>query len=725
MRTQYKLLLLIAPAALPCVAGDKGLNQAVERAIYRLEPSGNGTYQGVNPAQHMTVEFDAHSIHLRHAQANVGFRLVGYGYGEHLHIPVKALPSATANRIEYRRGELTEWYMNEPSGLEQGFTLERRPGTGLEGEPLVITLSVEGELRPALAGAGAAVLLQSGARTVLRYGDSRSWDARGVAVATRLELREQQVRLVVEDRDAEYPLVVDPSWVQDAELNALDGASGDEFGISVSVSGDTAVVGARSKTIGVNMLQGAAYVFVRSGSTWTQQQELTSPDGAAYDQFGFAVSVDGDTVVVGAQEPIGAGAAYMFVRSGTIWTLQQKLTAYDAALGDQFGWAVSLSGETAVVGAIGRTMDGAAYVFVRSGTTWVLQQELSGCGGWSATVSGDTAVVGDPFKQVGSNMAQGAAYVFVRSRTTWTLQQELVASDAASGDEFGFSVSVSGDTAVIGAYGKNIGSNISQGATYVFTRTGTMWRRQQELVASDGDVVDGFGYSVSVSGDAAAIGAFNKYIGPGGNIGAAYVFARTGITWMLQQELIAPDGVANDQFGAAVSVSGDTVIVGGPLHSVGSAPYQGAAYIFDTLNPISLSPNGGDGFSPQTFRAVYSDPNGASDLQVVYLDFGPSLFAADSCIVAYVPYGNSLYLFKDDNSGAFGPITAGTNDTLYNSQCTLSGSGGTATAVGNNLTAPFAITFAGGFVGTQNVYGLAQNYSGTQSAWQRLGTWTP
>ena len=149
-----------------------------------------------------------------------------------------------------------------------------------------------------------------------------------------------------------------------------------------------------------------------------------------------------------------------------------------------------------------------------------------------------------------------------------------------------------------------------------------------------------------------------------------------------------------------------------------------AVQAISPLGPASITPNSGTGLT-ETFSALYTDPNGASDLQVGYLDFGNSVFAPHSCIVAYVPASHTLYLFSDTNSGAAGPITAGSNSTLSNSQCTLSGSGGTGTPGGSNLTVPFAITFASGFSGSKNIYGLAQTYSGSQSAWQTLGTWTP
>ena len=208
-----------------------------------------------------------------------------------------------------------------------------------------------------------------------------------------------------------------PTWTEQQELAASDGFVGDQFGWSVSVSGDTAVIGAVSK----NNAQGAAYVLVRSGGAWTQQQELTAFDGAADDYFGFSASVSGDTAVIGAwnktiNSQSGQGAAYVFVRSGGVWTRQQELTASDGAWDDAFGYSVSVSGDTAVIGAPGN----------------------------------------------------GAAYVFVRSGGTWSKQQELTASDETAGDYFGYSVSVSGGTALIGASAKNT----NQGAAYVFVQSG-------------------------------------------------------------------------------------------------------------------------------------------------------------------------------------------------------------------------------------------------------------
>jgi hypothetical protein len=232
---------------------------------------------------------------------------------------------------------------------------------------------------------------------------------------------------------------------------------------------------------------GSAYVYVRSGTTWTPQQKLTAgADAAALDEFGVSVSVSGDTAVVGAYANDDAGSlsgsAYVFLRAGAVWTEQQKLTASDAAASDQFGISVSVSGDTAVVGAHGNDDTGSA---------------------------------------------SGSAYVFTRSGTVWTQQPKLTASDAAAGDEFGLSVSVSGDTAVVGAW-RDDGAGNDAGAAYVFVSSGGVWGQQKKLTASDAAADNYFGNSVSVSGDTVLVGAQTDD-GVGVDSGSAYVFDCTPV----------------------------------------------------------------------------------------------------------------------------------------------------------------------------------------------------
>jgi hypothetical protein len=248
---------------------------------------------------------------------------------------------------------------------------------------------------------------------------------------------------------------------------------------SVSVSGDTALVGAESDDVGANANQGSAYVFVRNGMGWTEQAHLTASDGATNDSFG-SVSVSGDTAIVGAPyDDFGAnvdqGSAYVYARSGTTWAQQAHLTASDGAGGDELGLSVCVSGNSALVGAVfddvGVNVDqGSAYVFVRSGTAWGQQAHLTANDGAtmdvfgaSVSVSGDTAIVGAPYDDVGANVDQGSVYVYVRSAVTWAQQAHLTASDGAGVDHFGTSVSVSGDTAIVGAPYDDVGANANQG----------------------------------------------------------------------------------------------------------------------------------------------------------------------------------------------------------------------------------------------------------------------
>ncbi len=546
---------------------DDGLKETWLQAVYAIEHDSSNRYAAQNAAQQLRVSFDPAEPRLTHGGDALTLRLVGYGRGGQLEQPEPARLQSTGNRIEYRRGALMEWYVNEARGLEQGFMLSARPEIS-GSDPLVVALEITGALRPELRSPNDVALLNSAGHAVLRYGDLKAWDARGQRLASRLAVEGDQVRLMVEDLRAVYPVTIDPT-VTATTLVAADGVSSDAFGDSAAVSGDTAVIGADLK----HSLQGAAYVFVRSGASWTQQAKLTASDGASGDQFGFSVSLNGDTAVVGAfGNGSGQGAAYVFVRSNGNWVQQAKLNASDGASGDNLGISVSVNGDTALVGASSQaSAQGAAYVFVRSGTSWTQQAKLTASDGASGdqfgasvSVMADTAAVGSP----GRGSRQGGAYVFVRTGGNWTEQAKLAASDGAAGDSFGNSVSVSGDTVAIGAMAK--GGTI--GAAYVFKRTGTNWGQQAELTAADGRPRDQFGRYVSVDGNTVVSGANS---GPP-NTGAAYVFVSSGATWSQQAKLLAVFGGGGDEFGYSIAVSGDTIIAGAPLQ----ANHKGHAYAF-------------------------------------------------------------------------------------------------------------------------------------------------
>ena len=411
------------------------------------------------------------------------------------------------------------------------------------------------------------------------------------------------------------------------QLTASDPSIDQSFGFSIAISGDTAVVGALARNVGANAQQGAVYVFMRAGATWTQQQVLTASDGAAGDLFGAAVALSGDDLLIGASNGArqGPGAAYVFSRSGATWTEQQKLTASDSTDNCLFGFSVALDGDTAVVGAPAQPYDsaadapgpGAAYVFTRSAATWSLQQELAdgvsaagvwGRFGYGLALDGDTIMISELGRTVGENASQGAVHVYARSGNAWSRRQLLVQSDGGAWDGFGgggASIALEGDTALLGASHHQVGDNAAQGAVYVFTREGGAWRQRQELTSSDGMSDDRFGDSVALDGDAALIGASQRTPAENPGPGAAYVVRRAGGDWAQDGDALrAGDGAAGDDFGLTVALCGGSALVGAYGKAIDGVAGAGAAYVFGLPSTITASANGHGTISPGGAQTV-------------------------------------------------------------------------------------------------------------------------
>jgi len=445
------------------------------------------------------------------------------------------------------------------------------------------------------------------------------------------------------------------SYEQQAYLKASNPGGGDYFGASVAIDGDTLVVGAYGESSdgtgpGNDAADdaGAAYVFVRSGETWTQQAYLKASNPESDDRFGCSVAIDGDTIVVGAyaedsgdkndEENNGAsnaGAAYVFVRSETSWTQQAYLKSCNIDPEDNFGWSVAVDGDFIVVGATGEdcdgssktnndaSMSGAAYVYVRSGDFWVYKSFLKASTiealdffGFSVAIDGDTIVVGAYGEDSdGTNEANndaensGAAYVFVFDGVFWKHKAYLKASNAEIKDYFGDSVAIDGDTIVVGASGENSDGTSpdnndedSAGAAYVFVNSGTAWTQQAYLKADNAGEYDNFGYSVCIDGDtivAGAAGESSDGSSPDNDdemeSGAAYVFTRSGGIWVQQDYLKSTTIDASDYFGFSVDIDGETIVVGayaedgdGSGEDDNSAEYAGAAYVFKALSKAYL-----------------------------------------------------------------------------------------------------------------------------------------
>ena len=368
------------------------------------------------------------------------------------------------------------------------------------------------------------------------------------------------------------------------------------FGMTVDIDGNTAAVGASGFRFSDFPLP-VVCVYTREAANWTKGQCLTEEDEVpnSDDNYGFAIAVSGNTLVVGAASDVTngvtGGAAYVYVRDGHTWSLQQKLFASDRANFDQFGIAVDVVGDTIVVGAHGDNDEGfqtgAVYVFRRNGTTWTEEQKLKASDaapdsafGLSVALSGQTVAIGAPGESSGA-LSSGAVYVFVNDGTSWQQQGKIKANSAMMNQQLGSTVSVSGDTIVAAAPGELIGEPaddfnnvLSKGAVYIFERTGTSWDHQKRFFERDRNRTGGFAVRAAIDGDTIIVGD-PTYDAGARFTGAVYVFERKGNGWSLKHTLAANDGQFLQAMGFSIAVSGDTVIAG--TQSQFSIP---AVYIF-------------------------------------------------------------------------------------------------------------------------------------------------
>lgn len=368
------------------------------------------------------------------------------------------------------------------------------------------------------------------------------------------------------------------SWTQHQELT---GPSRERFGAKLSLSADTAVVAA----------QFGLYPFVRSDTRWVPGPGIGTI--SSLDDGAFQIS--GDTFVVGS----GHTSAWVHVRSSGVWSLQQQLKPDDLYPGHGFGGnAVAVSGDTIAIGA--QFLDdgpipraGRAFVFVRSDGVWREQQRLMASDaasgdyfGSTLALVGDTLLVGARHDDHGGLLSAGSVYVFTRANNVWSERQKLTASDPHARGFFGGSIAVSGNTAVISASGTD---SASEGSAYVFVRSGNVWVEQQKLTASDGSAFDWFGSSVGVSTDRVVVGAAEHTHSGHTRAGSAYVFARAGNVWSQEHKLIASDAGPDDGFGWSVGIADGTVWVTAPGHDHAGEFDTGSAYVFE------LGTDGGGG----------------------------------------------------------------------------------------------------------------------------------
>ena len=363
---------------------------------------------------------------------------------------------------------------------------------------------------------------------------------------------------------SEYNPVADPT-----------GANGDNFGISVSVSGNYAIVGALLDNVGLNVNQGSASIFQYNGSNWVFMQKIVDPGGQANDFFGRSVSLSGNYAIVGSygddvNTSIDQGSACIYIFNGTGWIFLQKITDALGAAGDQFGISVSISDSYAVVGAITDDVNsnvdqGSACIYKLSGSNWAQMQKITDAAGAFGDNFGNSVSVSGSFVIIGANKDdgvnatnQGSASIYAFNGAAWVLMTKVLDGSGSLNEQFGSSVSIFGNYAIIGADEDDVGTNASQGSASIYQYNGSSWVLMQKITDANGAADDQFGVSVSISGNYAIVGALTDDVGANQSQGSASIYLRIGQGWQKVQYISDPGGNAEDFFGISAAIDGAT-----------------------------------------------------------------------------------------------------------------------------------------------------------------------
>ena len=331
---------------------------------------------------------------------------------------------------------------------------------------------------------------------------------------------------------------------------ANDGTEGDYFGHSVAISGNFAIIGAPRDDISFAADRGSAYIFFFNGTNWVQQQKLLASDGVANDEFGIAVSISGNYAVVGAHmddngSNADQGSAYIFFYNGVTWVQVQKIDHISGGPGDQFGYSVCIKGNKVIIGA--------------------------------------------PYDDIGVDAQQGSADVYGFNGSTWLFQERLVANDGLPNDNFGFSVTIQGNYSFVGAPYDDVDANADMGSVYQFFYNGSNWVQQKRITHIYGDADNRFGWSVSMSYPFCVIG--EPFSGFSTNLGTVimYQFNTIAVDWFYHQSFLPPVPATGSGFmlaGMSVSITGDNFIVVAPIWSENLAIKEGKFFIYKNFSGL-------------------------------------------------------------------------------------------------------------------------------------------
>jgi hypothetical protein len=531
------------------------LRQAFAEAVGRDDNSYHIT--AVGETFHATNE--EHDLDMVFEQSMIDVSVDGGTWQLFSDVPAHDI-SVERNRLTYHRDGYDEWYINSPLGLQQGFTLY---------EPSEIIFRTDG------------TLMATASSQTLHIGDQlmftglMAYDANHKSVHASFEISGNHLAYLYNDVDALYPLTIDP-WLQQAYLTGTNPIQS-EFGDAVAIDGMTAAIGAPElKCPHDDAGCGGVYIFVRDSGVWTEQAILLPVDAVFETFFGLSVDLDGDNLIAGAANlDTEQGGAYVFTRSGTVWTEQQRLIPSENVIAADYGQSVAIDGDIAAVGASASNSAcqgcGAVYVFTRNGSTWTEQDILTASDansleqssfGVSIALDNSEILVGAP--------QDNQAYFFDTDGTTWTERKKLFPFSG----RFGMEVDLDNGTAIILAR--------DTGKVYVYTGSGNSWL--QETILTNPDMA--FVGSAAVSGDLVILGSGSGDCVPSGTLcGRAYVYSRVD-GWTTPAILSSNELESGDNFGSSVDISGNLAIVAanGDL-CTGIGGTCGGVFIFETAIP--------------------------------------------------------------------------------------------------------------------------------------------